>query len=339
MHNYKNKTFLISRTDAIGDVVLTLPLCGWLKKNIEGARVLFLGRTYTRAVINSCPEVDAFINWDELNKLSNLEQKKSIQSYQIDVVVHVFPVQRIAVLCKNAGIPVRIGTRNRFFHWFSCNKLVSLSRRHSPYHEAQLNLMLLRPLGLKHIPDLDEVAGYQHLVPTIPLPDTVQAWLNPGQPAIILHPTSQGSGREWELDKFGHLAKLLHQRGIKVFVSGTLQDHSKLQPWLAQYQTYITDIAGKLSLEEFISFIKACTGLVAAGTGPLHLAAGLGVHALGLFPPITPIHPGRWAPIGPLAEYLVQEKNCNACQNNPAACLCMQRISVQDVMARLESWV
>jgi hypothetical protein len=38
------KTFLVSRTDAIGDVVLTLPLCGWIKEACPGARVIFLGR-------------------------------------------------------------------------------------------------------------------------------------------------------------------------------------------------------------------------------------------------------------------------------------------------------
>ena len=40
-----SRTFLISRTDAIGDVVLTLPVAGRLKQLFPDCRVLLLGRT------------------------------------------------------------------------------------------------------------------------------------------------------------------------------------------------------------------------------------------------------------------------------------------------------
>ena len=46
-----------------------------------------------------------------------------------------------------ARIAERIGTTNRIYHWRYCNELVRLSRRNSVYHEAQLNLRLLAPLG------------------------------------------------------------------------------------------------------------------------------------------------------------------------------------------------
>ena len=42
---------LISRVDAIGDVVLTLPLVGLLKAIHPQLRVTFLGRRYTRAIL------------------------------------------------------------------------------------------------------------------------------------------------------------------------------------------------------------------------------------------------------------------------------------------------
>ena len=58
-YSFAAKTFLLSRTDSIGDVVLTLPMCGWLKQHIPGARIIFLGKTYTKAIIECCPDVDA----------------------------------------------------------------------------------------------------------------------------------------------------------------------------------------------------------------------------------------------------------------------------------------
>lgn len=64
-------TILISRTDGIGDVVLTLPLAGVIKHCFADVRVLFLGRTYTQAVVGMCGDVDEFLNWDELAKDEN----------------------------------------------------------------------------------------------------------------------------------------------------------------------------------------------------------------------------------------------------------------------------
>ena len=53
---------LISRTDSIGDVVLTLPLCVWLKKQFPNVYIIFLGRTYTEPVISCLPEVDEIVD-------------------------------------------------------------------------------------------------------------------------------------------------------------------------------------------------------------------------------------------------------------------------------------
>lgn len=74
MHTSKNSmrmTILVSRTDGIGDVVLTLPLAGVIKHCFADVRVLFLGRTYTEAVVSMCEAVDEFLNWDELAKNEN----------------------------------------------------------------------------------------------------------------------------------------------------------------------------------------------------------------------------------------------------------------------------
>jgi heptosyltransferase-3 len=226
---FAHKTFLLSRTDSIGDVVLTLPMCGWLKKHIPGVKIIFLGKTYTQAIIESCRDVDAFLNWDELRAASAGQQVSLLQQQGIDVVVHVFPDPAIARLCKKAGIKYRIGTRNRWFHWLTCNHLVALSRRHSPLHESQLNLELLRPVGLRQLPDRADLPAYLHVVPPAPLAAEWQSWLKPGVTHILLHPKSQGNGREWDLAKFGLLARCLHQQGVQVLVSGTSKEQTLIK--------------------------------------------------------------------------------------------------------------
>lgn len=338
-----SKTFLVSRTDAIGDVVLTLPVCGVLKQLFPGCRVVLIGRSYTAAVAAACPWIDEFVASDELAQQPAADQVTQVCSYAAVAILHVFPNKAIARLGRQAGIPVRIGTRNRLFHWLTCNRLVALSRRHSPLHEAQLNLELLAPLGWRQQLPLPEVAQLVRLAPVVPVPPAVHqlfAARQAGQLTVLLHPRSRGSAREWGLAHFGQLARLLHAAGHRVFVTGTAAEGAELADWLTEHAAYLTaDLTGQLALPELIACIAAADGLVAGSTGPLHLAAALGRHALGLYPPIRPMHPGRWAPLGPHADYLVFDRpNCQDCRAQPAQCTCIKAIEAATVAARVASW-
>ena len=336
-------TFLISRTDAIGDVVLTLPVAGRLKQQFPGCRVVLIGRTYTAPVAAACPWVSDFLNLDDLLKLPEPDQIAALRSYRAAAIIHVFPNKTLARLAQKAHIPVRIGTRNRWQHWLTCNRLVALSRRHSPLHEAQLNLQLLRPLVAGSVMPLAEVAELVRLQPVEPLPMQFQQLLEqrqPGQLNVILHPRSRGSAREWGLANYGQLARLLHQAGHRVFITGTAAEGEELAAWRTQHAAYlVADLTGQLSLPQFLAFIAAADGLVAGSTGPLHLAAALGRHALGLYPPIRPMHPGRWGPLGPHAEFMVFNKpDCEDCRTQPAACTCIRAIEPLAVAARVLAW-
>ena len=343
MNSEAIQTFLVSRPDAIGDVVLTLPVCGRLKQRFPGCRVVLIGRTYTAPVAAACPWVDDFLNLDDLLQQPEPAQVAALRGYQAAAIIHVFPSKALARLAQKARIPIRIGTRNRWQHWLTCNRLVALSRRHSPLHEAQLNLKLLQPLGADPALPLAGVAELVRLQPVESLPPQLQQLLQqrqPGQLNIILHPRSRGSAREWGLANFGHLGRLLHQAGHRVFITGTAAEGQELADWLTQHAAYLTaDLTGQLSLPQFIAFIAAADGLVAGSTGPLHLAAALGRHALGLYPPIRPMHPGRWAPLGRHAEFLVFDKpDCEDCRAQPAVCTCIRAIGPATAAARVLAW-
>ena len=117
-------------------------------------------------------------------------------------------------------------------------------------------------------------------------------------------------------------------------MSGTKEDGLLLVDFIKENPSVI-DLTGKLDLNEFVSFIQLCDVLVAASTGPLHIAAALGKKAIGLFAPMRPIHPGRWAPIGKNAHYLVIDKNCNDCKKG-GRCACIEAIEVQKVVNLIE---
>lgn len=329
-----NSTILISRTDSIGDVVLTLPLAGIIKQFIPKCRILFLGRNYTKDVIELSEHVDEFINYDTILKLPKQEQVQAFKYLRITHIIHVFPDRHIAQLAKQANIKYRIGTTNRIWHWFTCNIKISLSRKNSDLHEAQLNTKLLVPLGIDKTFSLEELSSYYGFT-KIPLIETSNLDLiDSNKKIIILHPKSKGSAREWGLDNFAKLIQQLDKNKYQICISGTAQDGELLRDFINRHSG-ITDLTGKLSLAQFIAFINHSETLVAASTGPLHIAAALGKQAIGLFAPIRPIHPGRWKPLGKRATYLALDKNCNDCRKT-MKCHCIQAIQTLEVINLIE---
>lgn len=312
---------IISRTDSIGDVVLTLPVATVLKNHFPDIKIAFMGKAYTRPVIEACSSVDVFIDVEDF-----MNRELSILGEKPEAIVHVLPKRKIAQRAKQLKIATRIGTTNRIFHWFTCNKLVKLSRRKSELHEAQLNIKLLQAVGITHDYSLNEVGNLFALDNLEPLPEKFRTLLDKDKFNLILHPKSQGNGREWGLDNFVKLIDLLSTDEFKLFVSGVEKDRRALGPIFKEAGDKVIDITGMMNLSEFMSFIAASDGLIASGTGPIHLAGALRTNALGIYPPIKPIHPGRWAPLGPKSKAFVVNRNCNDCKGNKAACHCIAEV-------------
>ncbi|NQV02839.1 MAG: glycosyltransferase family 9 protein, partial [Bacteroidia bacterium] len=153
---------------------------------------------------------------------------------------------------------------------------------------------------------------------------------------LILHPKSKGSAREWGLENFSRLIDLLPKDKYQIFITGTTVERVLMHEFLEKYKGQVTDMTGKLTLPEFMNFILECDGLVAASTGPLHLAAAFGKVAVGLYAPMRPIYPTRWAPLGKKASYLVLDKTCNDCRES-LDCHCMKEIKAEEVVAMLKN--
>jgi len=329
-----NPVILISRTDSIGDVVLTLPMAGIIKQFLPQSKIIFLGRNYTKDVIALSEHVDEFVSYDDVLKLNAFEQIETFKKLNISHIIHVFPVKEIAHLAKKARIKNRIGTTNRLWHWFTCNIKISLSRKNSDLHEAQLNTKLLAPLGITKEFSLEELMSAYGFTKVPALEKIHLDLIDKTKITIILHPKSKGSAREWGLDNFSSLITQLDKTKHQIFISGTAQEGELVKDFIAKHPE-VTNLTGKLTLQQFIAFINQCDILIAASTGPLHIAAALGKKAIGLFAPMRPIHPGRWKPIGKQANYLVLNKDCSDCRKT-MNCHCIRELKITEVIKLIE---
>ena len=174
---------IISRTDAIGDVCLTLPAIGWLKSIHPDWRITLLVKAYAAPVALACRWANNVAVLPE--QMSQDELSEWLRGMQADHILHVFPNRRIAVAAKQAGIPKRSGVWGRIYHWFNCNNRVWLSRARSQHHEAYLNLLLLARVLNMACPDdsqLREQAGNWSGLSALP------AFASSSEKNIVLHP-------------------------------------------------------------------------------------------------------------------------------------------------------
>jgi heptosyltransferase III len=319
MIELNNKTVLISRTDSIGDVVLTLPMCVWIKQMYPTAKIIFLGNTYTKPVIECLPQIDEIIEWAELEKMPETNKVDFLKSKKIDVCIHVFPKKKIAALVKKAKIETRVGTSHRAFHLLTCNIKLSFSRKKSDFHESQLNFELLKPFGIEVLPSLEEIASWMKAFKAkdVELPENIQNELAKPTKKVILHTKSQGSAMEWPIEKYGIVANDLLERGYSVIFTGTEKDGIYIRSFIPNHEDCL-DTTGKLTLDQLIKLISSCDILVACSTGPLHLAGVLGLQTIGLFSSKRPIHPGRWQAVGENVQIIVNDDNKEGSKIKPS---------------------
>lgn len=325
---------VISRTDGIGDTVLTLPMAGLIKERYPQSTITFIGRSYTRDIVVSSKYIDQFLNWDDYRN-SEFESVKILKSLQADWILHVFPDKQIADSARKAGIPDRVGTAHKIYHWFNCNHRLNFSRRRSNLHEAQLNCKLLEPLHIK-IPSLDSFLRYYGLRVLSGDNNKIDDLLAIDKKNLVLHPKSKGSAREWGLDNFQRLIDLLSQDQFRIFITGSAGEAELMQSFLQHNQGKVYDVTGRFTLSELLTFLSKVDAIVAASTGPLHIAAALGTTAIGIYPPLRPMFPTRWAPLGANAEVLVIDKQCSDCIKSKD-CHCIRDVLPKQIFDKLVS--
>ncbi|WP_424193114.1 glycosyltransferase family 9 protein [Ampullimonas aquatilis] len=329
---------LICRTDNIGDVVLTFPIAARLKQMLPGVRISFLCRAYAASVVRFCKDVDQVFEVESVT--DNL--LRFFKQSGIDTVIMAQPDHDIIQAAFRAGVKHRIGNaRQKIYQLIYCNRRIRFSKSTSDLHESQLNFEFLQAYGRRSIPSLDKMPSLYHFqIPTI---RDFEVLFRTHAFNLILHAKSNGHGREWPIEYYATLAEMLSSHpDIHLWLTGSAKEGE----WLLQHgqallrRGNVTNVCGRFSLAELTSFIGQADGLIASGTGPLHLSAAIGQRTLGLFPPTRPMHPGRWAPVGRRTWTLCCENSCANCEQiTESSCDCMRKITPQHVAEIVQGWL
>lgn len=138
------------------------------------------------------------------------------------------------------------------------------------------------------------------------------------RPVILCHIATSQPKKEWPLAQWAELYRGAAAAGQElVFSTGITPREQALLEDLKRLLPGVPTLPVLPDLPTFLAVLKRARLFVSGDTGPLHLAAGLGVPTVGLFGP-SPAN--KWAPLGPQHRAL-QVERC-VCGFDTSVCLC-----------------
>lgn len=283
------KSILVSRTDRIGDLILSTPVFETLKKSYPDCHLGVLVNEGTEELLRHSPWVDEIICY----KLSNFFQLiRTLRKFEVAIIL--YPLFTIAFLCWLSRIKLRIGTAYRYYSFFF-NRKVKQHRKYCRTHEAECNVKLLRPLGIER----------SSITPRIWFSKAEREWarqrlkeLRARGMIAALHPGSGGSSRRWSEENFATLGDILSENGFEVLLTGSVKETELIEHIISRMKSSPIKVVGETSLLRLAALFTLCKVLITNSTGPMHLAASCEIPVIGIFCPIAGCSPQRWAPLG-----------------------------------------
>ena len=300
---------LIVRLSSIGDVVHTLPTlaalqqhgweAGWL---VEPASRVLLGGNPALAQMIAAPAAKAF-RWTEA-----MAAVRAARERCYDAVLDFQGLWKSATWARLAGARRVIGY-DRPWRKEPSSALLIGERAQLPLgrdHVIDKNLALLGPLGI-------EATGLREF----PLPSSagaiarVDVGLNElgGGEYAILNPAGGWESKLWPAERFGEVARGLQKHGLRSIVTwgpgeGDLADRVVASSDGAAVRSFQT------TLLDFVELARRARLVIAADTGPLHLACAVKTPVVALF---GPTDPARNGPFDPADEVIRRTPPCAPC--------------------------
>ncbi|GAT64463.1 glycosyl transferase [Planomonospora sphaerica] len=324
-------TVLVARPDNAGDVLLAGPA---IRAVAARAReVVLLAGPHGRAAGELLPGVSRVLEWRtpwidpepapvsgaHVTRLIREIRRLAPEQALIFTSFHQSPLP-LALLLRLAGTP-RIAAISTDYpgSLLDVRRVVDEDGEDADVPEAERMLGLARQAGFDLPPGDDGRLAVRR-----PLPDAGRLTGPPGY--VVVHPGVSAPARAWPAESWARLVRLLAAEGRRVVVTGGPGERvltasvagpaagpadrpaaDPLTPGAVAHGLTpghrapagpgsVLDLGGRTNLAELAGVIAGACAVVAANTGPAHLAAAVGTPVVSLFAPVVPA--ARWAPYG-----------------------------------------
>lgn len=323
------KKILIIRIGAIGDVVHTTNTFRSIKQKYPEVEIHYL--TYVdKSMLENDPNL-AKVWWIDNKKFSIFSKytmlyAKQLRQEKFDAVINLQPSLKTRFLALLSGIKKHYNYRkNNNLHAVK-NYWVTAKRAFPNIEEfSDLRLTVSDDICLKM---LEKIAEYR-------------------RPYIILNAGNvfaRRQGRTYPVSQWITLGNTIQKTyNGTIFITGVNDDAEILKP-IESIKNSVSFV-GQLSIEENNALIKNVDLLISGDSGPLHIAAALGINVVGLYGSMPIKRTGPYG--GDNCRVVLSQKECSPCNHIKCKYLkftkklyapCMEMIKVTDIMEKIESF-
>jgi heptosyltransferase-2 len=329
------ESILVFAPSWIGDGVMSLGALRLLRKERPEARIVVLARPSLVDLYEGVTEVDGTLPYDPRGADSGVAGLRAaarrIRSENFQICLLLPNAFRAAAFARLAGIPERWGyaTESR---GFLLTRRVPPAPRPFGRHQSHYYLELLSGLGFK-------AASTPDVSLTLPAARNesarrllaLEGW-DGKTPLVGVHPGASGSrAKIWSASRFGEVAgRVAAAMGARAVVLGGEGERDLALETESAMGERPLQLQGKTSLGDLMGVLTQLSLFLSNDSGPMHVAAALGVPTLAVFGPTDPKETG---PLGPRARFVREPVECSPClyRDCPIDHRCMERIGVERV--------
>ena len=324
MKQYKN--ILVNSLVNLGDVVLTTSAIALLKKAYPGAKITMLVRPVVRQAVENNPVIDEVILFDYKAKQNSMGKMwamvQQLRSRHFDLAISFDRKLRPALLCRLAGIPVRVGPDRVFddkpsrVTWLYTD-VVHITHSLENTLQAETYQQIVRGFTgiegherpvMARLTDRDRQKAGELL-----------AGLPNAEKKIALCVKGTFALKTWPREYFAALVQKLNQAyNAAFFIVGAPGDRAYADEVIAAMQPVpVQNLCGQTSLTSLAALLQQVDLFVTVDTGAAHIAATTGVPMVTMYGCTSP---KRWHPYNENAHVFTIDEKCCPCKIAPEEC-------------------
>lgn len=287
------RKILVRTTNWIGDAVISLPALEALRRQFPEAEIVLLTKPWVSEVYWHYPGSMRQIIYDPAERhrgfagLGRLID--DLRAEHFDLAVLFQNAFQAAWIAWRSRIPARVGYARDARGWLLTESL-PVPPRSAYGHEAYYYLQLLFRAGLIERPEpvkpLDE--------PRLKMRDPELAWaakklqslrLDGPRFLVGIHPgASFGPAKRWPPERFAEFADLaIGGLRADVLIFGSAGEAPLAEEIARTMKHPPTVLAGQTTLTQMMALMAHCQLVVTNDSGPMHLAAALGLPLVAVF--------------------------------------------------------
>jgi lipopolysaccharide heptosyltransferase II len=271
---------LIIKPRGIGDVVLSTIVLDNLANYFPSAKIDYLTEEFAKPVLENNPLINKISTMGKSE--FSLKAALRIRKENYDLILDLWSNPRTAQITFFSGAKYKVGFAYRG-RKYAYNILASEER--GEHHSAEHNLELLKAIGVPIISK--KVHCYVSDINV----ELERRSLNinfKGKSVVGIIPSGGWPSKRCDASKWVEICKIIKSKYDVVFLILWGPGDEKDAEYINRNLPDETILSPKTDLSMMMGMIKNCDIVIANDSGPMHIAAALGIPTLGIFGPTNP---------------------------------------------------